>query len=337
MKIQLLATIGPSSFNRSTIKAMEANDVNLFKINLSHTKINDLEEIIKNLQEWSSVPICLDSEGAQVRNQYMANESVIFYEGDTVKIHPNEVIGDKNNISFVPNTVFNQLNVSDLIYVDFHTVTLEVIEKKANFILAKVISGGIVGSNKAVNINREINLQPITTKDFEAFIIGKKMGIRNYALSFTNSSSDVKLIREVIGMDTSLISKIESIRGVLNLNEILPLVNYILIDRGDLSREIAIEKIPFIQRGIISQAREKHVPVYVATNLLESMVRANTPTRAEVNDIASNLLMGADGLVLAAETAVGKYPVEAVQMINSLAKQFSRWTPELSMRDIIFD
>jgi pyruvate kinase len=145
----------------------------------------------------------------------------------------------------------------------------------------------------------------------------------------------VKLVRSIIG-NTNLISKIESIRGVLNLGEILPVVDQILIDRGDLSREIAIEKIPFIQRRIIAHARSKDVPVFVATNLLESMITANSPTRAEVNDVASTLLMGASGLVLAAETAIGKYPVGAVKMINSIIKQYNRWTPESSCKDIIF-
>ena len=128
MNIKLLATIGPSSFNKSTISEMEANDVDLFKINLSHTKISELEEMIDSLQKWSSVPVCLDSEGAQVRNQYMINESVVFNKGDNVKIHPNEVKGDNKNISFVPGSVFRQLNVNDLIHVDFHSVTLKVFE-----------------------------------------------------------------------------------------------------------------------------------------------------------------------------------------------------------------
>jgi len=329
--------VGPSSFNKKTIVEMEKNGVDLFKINLSHTKISDVEEVISCLKAWSSVPICLDSEGAQVRNQYMIEESVAFRKGNNVKIHPNEIKGDNKNISFAPNCVFNQLIVGDLIYVDFHAVTLKVIEKNEGFLLAEVVSGGVVGSNKAVNINREIELDPITEKDSEAFRIGKKMGITNFALSFTNSANDVKLVREIIGIEVKLISKIESIRGVLELDEILPVVDEILIDRGDLSREVAIEKIPFLQRIIISKARSKGVPVYVATNLLESMTKTHAPTRAEVNDVASTLLMGADGLVLASETAIGKYPIDAVKMINSLVKQFTRWTPESSTRDIIFD
>ena len=315
---------------------MEKNGVDLFKINLSHTKISDVEKIITSLKSWSSVPICLDSEGAQVRNQYMIEESVAFKKGDTVKIHPNEIKGDNKNISFSPNCVYSQLIVDDLIHVGFHAVTLRVMEKKNGFLLAEVISSGMVGSNKAVNINREIELDPITKKDSEAFQIGKIFGITNFALSFTNSANDVKLVREIIGMDVNLISKIESIRGILNLEEILPLVDEILIDRGDLSREVAIEKIPFLQSRIISKARSKDVPVYIATNLLESMTNTPTPTRAEVNDVVSTLLMGADGLVLAAETAIDQHPIEAVKMINSLVKQFTRWTPESSVKDIIF-
>ena len=157
MSIKFLATIGPSSFSEKIIRALAENNVGLFKINLSHTKISDLEGIISNLQEWSSVPVCLDSEGAQVRNQYMVNESVVFNEGDTVKIHPNEIKGDNKNISFVPTNVFKQLKINDLIYVDFHAVTLKVIERNDKFLLAKAMSTGVVGSNKAVNINREID------------------------------------------------------------------------------------------------------------------------------------------------------------------------------------
>jgi pyruvate kinase len=123
---------------------------------------------------------------------------------------------------------------------------------------------------------------------------------------------------------------------VLNLGEILPVVDQILIDRGDLSREIPIEKIPFIQRRIIAYSRSKDVPVFVATNLLESMIKSDSPTRAEANDVASTLLMGASGLVLAAETAIGDYPIGAVNMINLIVKQHNRWTTESSFNDILF-
>jgi pyruvate kinase len=198
-----------------------------------------------------------------------------------------------------------------------------------------VFEGGRVGSNKAADTDSDIVLDPVTPKDKEAFKIGLRLGVKNFSLSFTNSSEDVSQVRKVIGHDTNLISKIESIKGILNLGEILPVVDQILIDRGDLSREVDIEKIPFIQRMIISYAKSKGTPVFVATNLLETMIKYNSPTRAEANDVASTLLMGASGLVLAAETAIGAYPTEAVEMINSIIKEYNKWSPESSLRDFI--
>jgi len=336
MSIKILATIGPSSFNQGSISELEKNGVNLFRINLSHTKVKDLKGVIEKIQNWSTVPICLDSEGAQIRNQDMSSESVVFNKGEEVRVHKYFLQGDSNNISLTPSNVYEQLIVGDIIYIDFHSVALKVIELGKDVHITEVLSSGRVGSNKAVNIKRDLQLSPLTEKDIQAFKLGKEIGVENFSLSFTNCANDITEVRKIIG-DSNLISKIESIKGVLNLSEILPLVNQILIDRGDLSREVDIEKIPFIQRRIIAHARSKNTPVYVATNLLESMIDNHQPTRAEVNDIASTLLMGADGLVLAAETAIGKYPIETVQMINKVIKQYNRWTPESSSKDIIFD
>lgn len=335
MSTKILATIGPSSLNRKTLSKLEENGVDLFRINLSHTRLEDLKSVMEKILNWSSVPICLDSEGAQIRNQEMISDKVFFKKGGFVNIHKELVKGDSHNISFTPFDVFNQLIVGDVIYIDFHSVALRVKEVGEEISIAEVICGGQVGMNKAVNIEREIELKPITKKDAEAFNIGKEFGVENYSLSFTNCAEDVLQVRKIIGK-SNLISKIESIRGVINLSEILPFVDQILIDRGDLSREVNIEKIPFLQRRIIAQSVSKQVPVFVATNLLESMIINKSPTRAEVNDIASTLLMGANGLVLAAETAIGKHPVEAVKMVKAVIKQFEKWTPESSSSDIIY-
>ena len=335
METKILATLGPSSLNSSTVKKMTKRGVSLFRINLSHTKLEDVEGVIQKIQSWTDVPVCLDSEGAQIRNQDMISEDVYFQEGSTVKVHYSPVIGDSDNISFTPNNVAQQLETGDRIRVDFKSVCFLITEKKHDCLIAIVERGGFVGSNKAADTYSDIELDPVTTKDKEAFKIGLKMGVDNFSLSFTNSANDVEQVRKVIGSSSNLISKIESIRGVLNLGEILPVVDQILIDRGDLSREVDIEKIPFIQRMIISYAKSKETPVFVATNLLESMIKANSPTRAEANDVASTLLMGASGLVLAAETAIGDYPVESIDMINSIISQYNRWSPESSLKDFI--
>ncbi len=335
MKLKILATLGPSSLNSKIVKRMTDQGVGLFRINLSHTKLEDVKDIVSKIQSWTDVPVCLDSEGAQIRNQDMVNESVFFEKGNSVRIHYDPIVGDSENISFTPDNVAQQLKIGDKIRVDFNSVCFVIAEKKQDYLIAIVEDSGYVGSNKAADTDSDITLDPVTPKDREAFKIGLEMGVKNFSLSFTNSAEDVKRVREIIGHDTNLISKIESIKGVLNLGEILPVVDQVLIDRGDLSREVDIEKIPFIQRMIISYAKSKETPVFVATNLLESMIKSSSPTRAEANDVASTLLMGASGLVLAAETAIGEYPVEAVEMVNLIIKQYGRWTPESSLRDFI--
>ena len=334
MTVQILSTLGPGSLNKEIVQSLAKKGVNLFRINLSHTALDDVESIISKIQSWTDVPVCLDSEGAQVRNGFMESGSVVYQTGDLVYIHPESIVGDRQSISFTPNSVFSQLNEGDEIRVDFDSATFRITGKESEQLIASVIQGGRIGSNKGAVINRPLQLDPITPKDKAAFDIGLSMGVNNFALSFTNSAEDVQRVREIIG-ETMLISKIESINGVLNLKDILPLVNQILIDRGDLSREISIEKIPFIQRSIIAYAHMYETPVYVATNLLESMINHGSPTRAEANDVASTLLMGASGLVLAAETAIGQYPVESVEMVNAIIKQFEHWSPNISFQDLI--
>ena len=332
--IKVLTTLGPTSLNKKTDQALEQRGVNLFRINLSHTNLEDVEPLIDKIRSWSGVPICIDSEGAQVRNGAMVSESVKYDFNDYISVVRDKKVGNEKIISLTPASVFDQLSIGDEIRIDFNSVCLKVIRVEKDIITCKVLHEGHVGSNKAVTVNKFISLPAITSKDEAAFKIGMDKGIEHFALSFTNRADDVKEVRRIIG-EKNLIAKIESIEGVLNLKEILPLVQQILIDRGDLSREVSIEKIPFLQRRIISFANKVEVPVYVATNLLESMTVNRGPTRAEANDVASTLLMGAKGLVLAAETAIGKYPTESVDTINAIIREYSTWSPKLSLKEII--
>lgn len=169
--------------------------------------------------------------------------------------------------------------------------------------------GDYIGGNRAVNVDRNIPLDVIAPKDKAAIKIDLDIGGRQFSLSFMNSFADVDAIREFVCKESNLIFKVESVKGLSSLDSILSGANQRLIGRGDLSPEVPIKKIPYIQRRIISRAKSKDTPVFVATNLLESIDYEKKSTRAEVNDIVSALLMGADGLVLVAETAIGKYPV----------------------------
>jgi len=334
MNCRILATLGPSSLRQDIISQIENEYLYLFRINLSHTPIDSLADIIRKIQSYTEIPICLDSEGAQIRNQSVTNGKIFLHKDDVIKIHFNETLGNSKNLSFTPN-IAEQLSVGDEMSVDFNSTRIKIIEKHMKYCMAKVEHGGKVGSNKAVTLNREIDMEAITSKDKKAITIAKGMGIKYFALSFAGSSEDVKTMRKLAGRDATIISKIESKKGVLNLNDIIDASDEILIDRGDLSREINLEKIPFLQRRIIAMARSKKVPVYVATNLLESMVKVPEPTRAEINDVVSTLLMGANGLVLASETAIGKYPVKAAKMIKKLISQTEKWTSNTSITELL--
>ena len=331
----ILVTLGPTSMNEETVKSCAEFGVYVFRINLSHTPLNKVEESINLIQSWTDVPVCLDSEGAQLRNGSMVNEKVKFGVGDEIRIEINPINGDSTKLSFNPINVTKQFEVGDKIKVDFNHACFEIKEKYVDYFLARVISGGTVGSNKAADVDRDLLFDPLTEKDRKAIKIGLKNNVENFAMSFANTSQDVELIRDLCGPKANIICKIESPSGLKNLKDIIERTDEILIDRGDLSRRVPIERIPLFQRQIISIARSMDTPVYVATNLLESMITTESPTRAEVNDVISTLEMGANGLVLAAETAIGKNPIKAVQMIRSLITEYERWTPNTSIMELL--
>jgi pyruvate kinase len=331
----ILVTLGPTSMNEETVKSCAEFGVYVFRINLSHTPLNKVEESINLIQSWTDVPVCLDSEGAQLRNGSMVNEKVKFGVGDEIRIEINPINGDSTKLSFNPINVTKQFEVGDKIKVDFNHACFEIKEKYVDYFLARVISGGTVGSNKAADVNRDLLFDPLTEKDRMAIKIGLKNNVKNFAMSFANTSQDVELMRDLCGPEANIICKIESPSGLKNLKDIIGRTDEILIDRGDLSRRVPIERIPLFQRRIISIARSMDTPVYVATNLLESMITTESPTRAEVNDVISTLEMGANGLVLAAETAIGTNPIKAVQMIRSLITEYERWTPNTSIMELL--
>ena len=333
--MKILVTLGPGSMSETVVRQMTELGVHLFRLNMSHTSLNDLEDIIGRIRGWTDVPISLDSEGAQLRNGPMQSEAVEFDAGDKITIHGSRVVGDAANLYFNPASVEKQFQVGDEIQVDFNHVRLKITEAGDGAFIAEVLEGGIIGSNKAADLNRDIAFEPLTEKDKAAIEIGRRLKITNFAMSFTNRTEDVAVMRAACGTDATIIYKIESPAGLRNLNGILEAADEILIDRGDLSRRVPIEQIPFLQRRIISLARSKGKAVYVATNLLESMVTTKSPNRAEVNDAVSTLEMGASGLVLAAETAIGKYPVEAVSMVRALISEFEKWTPNTSIEEIL--
>ena len=320
----ILVTIGPSSFKKSIIQNIP-KDVNLLRINLSHTPLNKVLSTIKSIKSWTNIPICIDTEGAQIRNGKMKKKRIFFKKNKIIKVYKKNIVVSEKEISLYPQYVFEQIKKGDIIFIDLQSLKLKIIKKNKNYFYGKVIDEGWVGGNKGANLERKIKLNALTDKDKAAIKIAKKVGIRNFALSFTNSPKDIDLIRKLIGKKNNLICKIESEEGLKNINKILKKTKIILIDRGDLSREIDVENIPVIQKKLIDLAKKQNVKTYVATNFLESMVESGKFNIAEANDVISTLFMGADGLVLAAETAIGIQPLKTIIKLKDLINRFQYW------------
>jgi pyruvate kinase len=319
-KIEIFCTLGPSSLNSKFLKNISRKkNVSLIRLNMSHVKLKNLKKLINFIKEFSSTPICIDTEGAQIRTKV---KKKIFYKlGKTIKINKFE-----GNFTIYPDNVFKKIKIGDILDIGFDDLKAKVYKINQFNILLKTISSGKLENNKGINIsNRSITLNYLTKKDIEAIKIAKEFNIKNYALSFTNSIKDIKRFNKLLP-NTNNIFKLESKKAIKNLKTIIPAANNFLIDRGDLSKEIKIENVPIIQKiifKIVKKFKNKK-NIYIATNLLESMLVNKYPSRAEANDIFSNLESGAKGLVLAAETAIGKYPEASVNFIIKMINSFNR-------------
>ncbi len=328
--VKIIATLGPATKTEESLRLLKDRGVDLVRVNMSHSTIEDLKYFI-NLAKKVGIPFVLDTEGSQIRTGALAEKMIYVEEGDIVELHTEATVGDKTKLTLTPDTVVGELEAGDILRVDFDTLILRVADTSTmaqGFVMATAVTAGYVGNNKGVVIDtgtpRTFTLPCLTVKDQEAIKVGLAEGVGYIAASFMRSATYVNEVREATQNTMKIISKIECVDGLENLNEIIEATDFLLIDRGDLSKEIPLEKIPLTQKIILHRARQKNKGVFVATNLLETMVEKKKPTRAEVHDVVNTILDGAYGLALSAETAIGKYPVECVTMLNRLITHVSK-------------
>jgi pyruvate kinase len=318
-KIEIFCTLGPSSINSRFLKSIsQKKNVSLVRLNMSHISINKLKKFIIYIRKFTNCPICIDTEGAQIRTKI--KKSSYFKVNQIIKVNRS-----KGNFTFYPPEVFEKIRRGDILDIGFDDLKAKVIKINQKLIVCKTVSSGKLENNKGINIsNRKIKLSFLTTKDLLAIKIAKQLKIKNFALSFTNNLEDVKKFNQILP-NQNKIFKIESKSAINNLTSIIKNANNFLIDRGDLSKEIKIENIPSIQRKILRISKKyKNKNVFVATNFLESMILNKYPSRGEANDIFSTLEMGAKGLVLAAETAIGKHPEKTIEFLDKMISVFKK-------------
>ncbi len=322
--VKIIATLGPATKTEAAVRLLKDRGVDLVRVNMSHSNLTDLRYFI-DLAKKVGIPFVLDTEGSQIRTGALTEKMIYVEEGAEIALYADAIIGDSTKLTLTPHTVVSELEAGDILRVDFDTLILRVNDTstvKQGFIKATAVSAGYVGNNKGVVVDtgtpRNFTLPGLTAKDREAIAIGLAEGVGYIAASFMRSAAYVDEVREVTKGTMKIISKIECVDGLENLDEIIEATDFLLIDRGDLSKEIPLEKIPLTQKIILHRARQKNKGVFVATNLLETMVEKKKPTRAEIHDVVNTIMDGAYGLALSAETAIGKYPVECATMLNRL-------------------
>ena len=316
-KIKIICTLGPSSFKRSVLKQLKYEGVNIFRINLSHTNLKDISKKIDYLKKNNIKNICIDTEGAQLRTTKVKKKQFV-KKSSFVKIYNKNRMSNHKNIYLYPKFNILSLRKKSKINIGFNDLQLEVKKKNIlkRYLFAKVIKPGYLESKKGVHINHHVSLPSLTEKDKYALKLAREKNIKYFAVSFANKPNDIIDLKKIVGKKVFIISKIETLQEIKNLKKIANQSNALLIDRGDLSRYIPVEKIPIAQDYIIKLSKKFKKPTYVATNLLETMVKQILPTRAESNDIHATLKQGASGLVLAAETAIGSYPIDSVKFLK---------------------
>ena len=330
-KTKIVCTLGPASENEETLRELIKNGLNVCRLNFSHGSHEEHKgrmDLVKKIREELGQPtaILLDTKGPEIRTGQFDAPEVFLEEGQTFTITMKDVMGNKEICTVSYKGLANDVKPGDTILIDDGLVGLTVKEVNNDDIVCEVQNSGIVKNHKGVNVpGVKVNLPAITEKDRSDIEFGIEQGIDFIAASFVRKVSDVLAIREILEENNAehikIISKIENQEGVENLDEIIEVSDGIMVARGDLGVEIPTEEIPVVQKLMIKKCNEAGKPVITATQMLDSMIRNPRPTRAEVTDVANAIYDGTDAIMLSGETAAGKYPVEAVKTMATIAKR----------------
>ncbi len=329
-KTKIVATIGPASNDKALLRKMILAGMDVARINLTHANhdfCRDVMEKIASLREEleRNVAILLDTQGPDIRVDEIAKGSAKLTKGDKIRIYKERVLGDRTKFSLNDPAVIDEILTGARIFIDDGNVGLKVVKKGENFLICEVQNEGYVASKKNVSICGSPRVRPfLSEKDVADIKFAHESKADFLAVSFVSSGDDILEVNDLLialGNDyTGVIAKIETERGVKNVDRILNDCDGVMIARGDLGVEMAMEQIPVIQKELIDKCMQKGKISIVATELLSSMEVKVRPTRAEVSDVANAVIDGVDSVMLSAETAVGKDPVLVVDTMQRIIR-----------------
>ena len=330
-KTKIIGTIGPASESEEMLTKLIQAGLNVCRINFSHGGYEDNAvkiQTIKNVREKLGLPIALalDTKGPEIRTGKLesGDEKVVIHEGQEFTFVKDDIIGNETKTTITYKDLYKDVKPGTIILVDDGALEFEVKEVVGTDIVTVAKNTAKLGSRKTMNIRGvKVNLPALAPKDIEDITNGVKAGFNYIFASFVRRADDVKQIRQLLndngGQEIEIISKIESQEGIDNMDEIIELSDGIMVARGDMGVEIPLENVPIVQKQLIKKCNEAGKPVIVATQMLESMQSNPRPTRAETSDVANAIYDLTSCIMLSGECAMGKYPVECVEVMNKIA------------------
>ena len=334
-KTKIVATLGPASSDKDTLRQMFLSGLNVCRLNFSHGSHEDHAAVVKTIRELNdetglNVAILADLQGPKIRTNEMENNGVELVNGTIVTIGIEKVVGTAQRFSINYEKLPQDVQAGERILLDDGKLALEVVatDGKKEF-TAKVIHGGVLSSKKGVNFpNTRISMPSLTPKDLEDLEFALAQDVDWIGLSFVRSARDIIELKHIIATKNAkakVIAKIEKPEAIDDIDEIIRESDGLMVARGDLGVEVPFQKVPLIQKMLITKCITQAKPIIVATQMMETMINNITPTRAEVNDVANAVLDGADAVMLSGETSVGKFPVEVIKTMANIVTEMEQF------------
>ena len=332
-RTKIVCTIGPATSSREMLDRLVAAGMDVARLNFSHGTHEEHAEVMRAIREgeatWGHpITIVQDLQGPKVRLGRFVGGQALLLNGETFTLSAKSIMGTDTRATLSHPEFLPVLKKGDQVWMDDGMIQLVVESATAEEAVCRVTAGGVVSDHKGISLPRiPVPVASLTDKDREDLRFGIAQGVDYVAVSFVRNAADIQEVRKFIhdqGAELPIIAKLERAEVMGNLPGILPLVDAVMVARGDLGVEVPLEDVPVIQKEIIRQARLAKVPVIVATQMLESMVRHIRPTRAEVTDVATAIFDGADATMLSAETATGRFPAETVMVMARIAERAER-------------
>ena len=327
VKVKIVSTLGPASSSKTMLKKLVDAGVDIFRLNFSHGTHDEKRELVKKIRSVDDdVGILADIQGPKIRvGKFKDKIAYSLNIGQDVKVFEKDVEGDQDQFSIPLKGFLKSMRVGEAFFVNDGIIKIEVKSKAEDYLIGEVLAGGMISDRKGVNIpTGELKQRVPTEKDIKDLKLIAELNPEFVAISFVSDGSDVLHVKKILenygNNKIKLISKIERPIALENFDAILEVSDGIMVARGDLGVEIDPDKVPLKQKNMIYQCNKEGKPVIVATQMLESMISAPIPTRAEANDVFNAVFDGSDAVMLSGETAVGKYPIKTVQFMNQIVK-----------------